>query len=203
MKLDLNQILEKLNSLPLNVRYGIFAGVLLLLVAADYFLLMRPQLAGMKSVHAETLKTQGDTARVKSEMERINAIRSGLEGMRGQLQAVSGKLRSSQEVSLIFEEISKAADGTGLKIDQLSLAPGKDGKDVLIATEDTKYFALPIVIIAHSGYHTFGRFLNKLEAADLLFMVQDLKMESGAAGGPLTIQATLNIIMADKIEAAQ
>ena len=54
--------------------------------------------------------------------------------------------------------------------------------DTVVTGPDSQYYALPIVIAAHSGYHMFGHFLNKLESGNLLFMVHDLRIEDTGNG---------------------
>ena len=195
-KVNMQGLIGYFNSLDIKARYTIFAVCVGAVVALDYFLLIRLQLQWMAAADTAIQSVAADTARVKSDVQRVGQIKQNLEISRAELESVNSKIRSMEEVPAILEEISRTANEFHVNIEQL--APVKAEKEALLAGAGSQYYSLPIVITAHSGYHMFGHFLNKLESGNLLFMLRDLRVEQGAqAAGDLTIQATLKIIVTD------
>ncbi len=197
MKFDIGPHLEKLNGLDIKARYGIFAGILIVLVLADYFLIINMQRSGINSLEADTKTLVADIERVQADKQRIHQIRENLEKARKELDAMNLKLRPRSEVPMILEDISRIANDVGLKIDQLM--PLKESQETLINSPEGNYYALPIVIQGHCGYHIFGRFLNQLERANLYFTIRDARIESNPKSQDSHIvQATIKVILVDK-----
>ena len=195
--MNIQALIGRINDLDIKVRYAIFGLGVLLAAGLDYVFILRLQINDLKKISTEIETLSTDTVHIKGEMQRINEIKKGLEGMRSRLQALNNKIRSVREVPSILEDISRMANACGVKIDQLS--PAKQGQELLMTNPDAKYYALPIVISAHCGYHVFGRFLNKLEQGSLLFLVRDLRMEGNDKdAGSFSIAATLKVILADR-----
>ncbi len=196
MNVHIQSILERLNRLDIKMRYAIFAVVVLLIGSIDYFLLLRLQFNALNKMDSEFKTLSADTTRVKGDVQRIEDIKKGVVDMRAKLQELNAKVRTVQEASSVFQDISSVANASHVNIDQLS--PTKEGREVLATLPDAKYYALPIVISAHSGYHMFGRFLGSLESGNILFLLRDLRMDSGDKNAATVgIQATLKIVLVD------
>jgi len=198
-KFDLKPLVNRFNALDERARYTIFGLFLVVVVGLDYFLVLRLQAGFLRKVGEGITTLSQDTARVRADAQRINDIKKGLEDMRSQLQALNNKVRPLQEIPAVLSDIARIANDSGVSIDQL--VPAKEGPESLLTSGDTKYYALPIVVSAHSGYHMFGRFLNKLESGNLLFLVRGLRMETGdIPANNLAVQATLKVVLADRAE---
>ena len=195
--MNVQSLIEKFNSLDLRIRIAVFGLCLVVIAGLDYALLMQFQLGILGKINEDIKKMSQETERVKTDIQRIGDINRSFETLRSQLLEMGGKVRSVQAVPAALEDISRMANESGVRIDQLT--PAKEGPEVLSTNADTKYYTLPIVINAHSGYHMFGRFLNKLESGNILFLVQDLRIENNEAqAGNLSIQATLKVVLSDR-----
>ncbi len=197
MKIDFGQIVEKFNQLDIKIRYGIFVGVLLAIVVLDIFTIMGFQWLSLQKIDSENLTLQQNIERLKMELQSINQIKAGLSNSRAQLEAMNVKIRPVADKDAILEDISRLANEEDVKIDQLS--PQTESQQVLISTNTVKYYALPVVIQATSGYHTFGHFINRLESAKLFFILTNLEIENhGVDIYHHSINATLKVVLSDK-----
>ncbi len=197
MKFDLSKILEYFNNLNDQARYAILGSVVFLIILLDVFLLVLPQISGIANVNDQMRKMSEDTQQVLTDRQRINQLRKNLREARVQLSSLSLKVRPIQEVPAILSTISSIAKEYGVKIDQL--VPEKDRQEDLTAAADGKYYALPIVIKAHCGYHMFGRFLNKLESEDLYFIMKDFIIQNDEKDTNTHLfSLTIKIILVDK-----
>lgn len=197
MNPQVQAILDKLRAQDEKIRYAIFAVVLLFIFAVDFFGIVNFQLGSIKSMQEEIKKIRDDSTRVTADIQRVQNVQKSLEDMKTKLLALNSKIHTAQEMPAIFEQISRTANEFHVNIDQLT--PSKEPEEVLATGPDGKYYALPIVITAHCGYHMFNRFLGKLESSDLLFLVRDLKMDGADKDVVnIAISATLKIVLVDR-----
>jgi Tfp pilus assembly protein PilO len=176
MKPNLRKILEYFNNLNEQARYCVLVGVVFLVVLLDALLLVLPQINSIAGINDQIKKLSEDTQQVLTDWGRINQLRKNLDEARIRLRSLSVKVRSIQEVPAVLSTISSIANDYGVKIDQL--IPEKSQQETLTAAADGKYFALPIVIKAHCGYHMFGHFLNRLENENLYFIMKDFIIQN-------------------------
>ena len=176
MKIDLSKILGYFNNLNDQARYAILGGVVFLIILLDVFLLVLPQINGIGHVNDQIKKISEDTQQVLTDRQRINQLRKNLQEARVQLNSLSLRVRPIQEVPAILSTISSIAKEYGVIIDQL--VPEKSQQEDLTVAADGKYYALPILIKAHCGYHMFGHFLNKLENGDMYFILKDFIIQN-------------------------
>jgi len=197
MKLNLATMISQFNQLELKVRLSVFAGVLLMLVLADVFTVLGFQWGALQKIGQDNQTLHDDIERLKGDLLRIDQMRSGLQNSRTQLEGMNSKIHSVGEVSPILEDVSKIANQAGVKIEQLT--PQSDAQQALITSGAVKYYALPIVVQATSGYHMFGHWMNQLESAALFFNLSSLTIED--QGGDVNhhrINATFKVVLSDK-----
>ncbi len=196
MKISIQNVMRGINRADIKVRYGIFAGILLAAFALDYFLLMGPQIRSLKGLEEAVKTASADVERVSNDLQRTRQLKDGLNSSRAELEAMSLKVRSLQEVPVILEEISRTANQFNVKIDQVKPLP--ESQETLISAPEGKYYALPIVIQARSGYHMFGHFLSTLESGHLFFTIRDWHMQADQDAKGLLVQATLKVVLTQK-----
>jgi Tfp pilus assembly protein PilO len=197
MKPDLNKILAQFNNLNDQARYAILGGAVFFIILLDVFLLVLPQIGSISDINGQIKQMSDDTQRVLTDRQRIRQLKKNLEDSRASLNALTQKVRPIQEVPAILSTISSIANEYGVKIDQLE--PEKNQQESLKAASADKYYALPVLIKAHCGYHMFGHFLNKLEQEDMYFIMQDFIIQNdGANTNSHSFSLTIKIILVDK-----
>lgn len=199
MKLDLNTILGYFNNLNDQARYAVLTGVIFLILLLDVFLLLLPQMNGIANNNDQIKQLSADTQQVVVDKEQISVLKKNLQNERAQASSLSVKVRATQEVPAILGTISSIANEFGVKIDQL--VPEKNQQEVLTSDADGKYYALPVLIRAHCGYHMFGQFLNKLENEDLYFILKDFIIQNDANDATTHLfSLTIKIILVDRAQ---
>jgi len=197
MKPDLNKILEQFNNLNDQTRYAALGGVVFFILLLDIFLLVLPQMGAISDINAQVKQLSDDTQQVLTDKQRIKQLKKNLEDSRAQLDALTQKVRPIQEVPAILSTISGIANEYGVKIDQMD--PEKNQQEALKAASADKYYALPVLIKAHCGYHMFGHFLNKLENENMYFIMKDFIIQNdGPNSNTHLFSLTIKIILVDK-----
>ena len=146
-------------------RYYVFVGILFFFFLLDYFLLMSPQLGALKKINPEIKTLSDNIKKAKEDIEKLNTYKGDLEKASQKFEEANLKIKSRDEISYILEYIANIANETGVKIDQIM--PDMLGQDLLTENPQRKYYELPIYMEARSGYHEFGRFMNKIEQNDI------------------------------------
>ncbi|MBF0489197.1 MAG: type 4a pilus biogenesis protein PilO [Candidatus Omnitrophica bacterium] len=197
MKIDFSQIIEKFNQWDVNARYAVFGSVLLMLFLLDFFTILGFQWRAFEKINSENQAMQENTDHLKANLQRISEMNNGLKLSRSQFEVVNARIRSLGEVSSVVEDVSRVASECEVRIEQVT--PQSEFQQALISSESTKYYALPIVIQATSGYHMFGHFINKLESSNLFFTLSNLTIEDRTSDSRLhSINATLKVVLSDK-----
>jgi type IV pilus assembly protein PilO len=197
--LNFDLVTEKIKKLDPKYRYLIFGGALLLVFLINYFLLLGPLMGSLNKMSAKTSEIRQNLQGVKNDIARIDQNRAQLEKIRGQINEVKIKIRSKQEVPLILEDISRNANQTGVKIDQLM--PLKDQQDTLAKTEQVNYFSLPILIQVRSSYHDLGRFLAQLEGDKIFYSLSGLSITANPKDATRQmVQLTIKSVISEKAD---
>lgn len=194
--MNMQAFIDRYNALDAKIRYGIFGGLVLSFLALDFFTVFQWQLSALSKTSEEIQAMNTNIQRVDADMQRFKQTKGNLEKSAAELSAITDKIRPRSQSSAVLEDISRLANESDVSIDQL--APSKDGEESLTSPAGVKYYALPIVINAQSGYHMFGRFLNKIESKNLIVLTRDLQIEGGnTPEAKLNIQATIKVIVWD------
>jgi len=148
-------------------------GILVVFVLYINFLL-KPTIAGLKDVSPKVSKLAFEIQRVEDWTKKKPRMQRELTKLRSEISRYEGMLPSEKEIPALLEELSQMARESHVKI--IGIRPGKN-----VASEPGKesfYQEIPISIKAKSGYHQLGVFISKLEGADRLFAVRDIKIKS-------------------------
>jgi len=158
----ISSIFERIDG---NNRYYVLVGFMALFFLLDYFVLMSPQLSALGKINPEIQAVSDNIKRVKGDMKKLDTYQSDLEKLSEKFEEANLKVKSRDEVPIILEHIANIAGETGVKIDQIM--PDSLDQELLTENNQRKYYDLPIYIEARSGYHSLGRFLNKLSQSDI------------------------------------
>jgi type IV pilus assembly protein PilO len=201
MKVNFNFdiITEKIKKLDPKYRYVIFGATLLLVFLLNYLIFLGPLMGSLKKMSASTSELKQNLQNVKNDIARIDQNRAQLEKIRSQINEVKIKIRTKQEVPLILEDISRIANQNGVKIDQLM--PLKDQQEVLAKNENVRYYSLPILIQARSGYHDLGSFLAQMEADKIFYSLSSFSVTSNPKEtARQVVQLTVRSVISEKYD---
>ena len=158
----ISSVFEKIDG---NNRYYVLVGFMVLFFLLDYFVLMSPQLSALGKINPEIRAVSDKIKKVKADTKRLGTYQNDLEKLSEKFKEANLKVKSRDEVPIILEYIANIAGDTGIKIDQIM--PDSLDQELLTEAGQRKYYDLPIYLEARSGYHSLGRFLNKLSQGDI------------------------------------
>ncbi|MBI2095828.1 MAG: type 4a pilus biogenesis protein PilO [Candidatus Omnitrophica bacterium] len=150
------------------------AGVFLLL--ADLIFLVNPMIRSVAKTAPKVMETGRELKRLREDAKNKDAIRKEWETLKERLAGEESRFVSAAEVPALFENLSRQAFDSGVKI--MSIRPTETRRS---PAASAAYAPLPIQMSALAGTHEFGDFLGRLEAAGTFFKVTDLKIASNPA----------------------
>ncbi|MBI5416092.1 MAG: type 4a pilus biogenesis protein PilO [Candidatus Omnitrophica bacterium] len=174
MKLNIQELIAKVDE---KNRYYILIGALVLIFLLDYFVVMQPQLVALTKIRPEIKILLQNIQTARDDTQKTGFYQGEIKRLQGVLGKTSRKVLSKDEVSAILERISRLAGETGMKMDQIP--PFNEDQEILLEDRKRTYYALPILLEARSGYHNFGKFLNRLEQDDLFLSVTTFSVSAG------------------------
>jgi Tfp pilus assembly protein PilO len=192
-----DKIISFLNDTDERMRYLIFAGVLLLIFMLDYFILMKPQLTALTKIIPKNRILIQDINKTKEDIQRIPEYKKSIDQSREKLDKFGTRILSKRQLSVILERISKLANENNVLIDDLM--PNMQSQEKILESPDRRYFTLPILIELRGGYHNFGKFLNQIEKAEIVFKVDSLTMTRTDDPQHLAIKLSLKTIVFEDV----
>ena len=188
-----NKVIAKISAMDRQQRYLVFGGVLLFVFLLDYLILMRPQLGALGKLSPKIQTLAADLKTNKDNIQKIDYYRSESERLKEKVALLNARVRSKEEMSQVLEEISSLANDNRVKIDQI--IPNMDDTQSILKNNHRNYSTLPIAIEAKSNFHNLGRFINKLETAEIFFTVGNLMITPGDDTRQHSIKLTVNAIV--------
>ncbi len=172
--MDLETLQEKIFSkipygrlvgVPLKARWGIVAGVPVLLIVLFYFLLISGTVAESDTIREDLLKTQKDV-QVKEALERrLPEFESKIAELDGQLTMIRRQLPEKREIPDLLDQISNLGTQSGL-VFQLFKPRAEVEKDF--------YAEVPVDLVIYGGFHNVVEFFDKVGRMPRIVTISDI-----------------------------
>jgi Tfp pilus assembly protein PilO len=179
MNLDFRPLLGKLKAMPVQQLFISLGAAVVLLLALDVMLVLRPQVGGIVAIDRKTAQIKTDIDTLVSNKQRMAQFREGLDSARKTMKNFKAMVRKEDEVPVVLKILSTLANEYGVKIDQL--IPQKSDGTVIVKNEDGQYRSLSILVRAKAGYHQLGRFLSRLEQERVFWYLESVDIIADAA----------------------
>jgi type IV pilus assembly protein PilO len=166
-QLDAQKLLEQLDQLPPIARYGVYAGVAVLVLLVYYFSLYGEAQRKLQVAQTRLAKLQGEIAEAKAVAVNLEKFRASGEELREQLRIALERLPNATELPVLLTDISSLGKKAGLEF--RAFKPGKE-------IEREFYAEVPIDIEFVGKYHEAGVFLDRLSRLSRIVNVTTLKM---------------------------
>lgn len=177
--------------------YYIVIGICVAFLIADYFVILQFQLRSLGSLNPKITTLSQELTSVQNNIQRLPQFKQERERLQAELEKTNRKIRTKEEVPVLLENISLIANRNGVRIEQIR--PDQAVDKPILTNEDGKYFSIPVVVEAASGYHHFGRFLNQLETEGDLVTIPDFMIASSDKDTQRhRIKLTINAVVFEK-----
>ncbi len=144
-----------LGSAPRTVRYSVLAAALVLILVADYFLLISDKRDQLDRLGKQELQLMADFEAKQQKAANLEAYEQQLADMQELLETMFRQLPSKTEMDKLLVDVSQTALAAGIDV-QLFEPQGEEFHDF--------YAERPISIRMLGDYHQFGEFVSGVAA---------------------------------------
>lgn len=174
---DIKQkILKAVNTVNEKNPYYLVIGFLVFVLALDYFLIMQFQLGVIRKLGPKIIEVKDGFEQFETNKARVGKYKKDIEKLDIQLAGLDERIRTTAEIPGVLEELSRIANRNKIYVEQI--LPDTNLGDPVLKNAEGKYYLLPVVVDAKSGYHDFGRFLNELEGKGALMEIDQMMISS-------------------------
>lgn len=174
----MNPFLDRLKELEARYLYMILAGIIVLVAVADFGLVMCRQLEWIGVLDDKIVQMNKDITDLATNRQRLAQFNVQLDLARLARKNFNAMVHRKEEVPVVLNSISRIANEFGVKIDQL--APQAVSAAPLVQNDDGKYYTMNIAVRVRSGFHAFGRFINRMERERLFWQLEDFTIATDA-----------------------
>ncbi len=193
---QISKLISKINEQNPFLVVSIAAGVILVLF---YFIFFQAKIKETTALGAEIGNLSQSLDQTKSDLQRINQYNQELDNLRKKIENFNKKVKSKDEIPVALESLSRLASDNGVKIEQMM--PDEARSEIILSNAEGNFVAIPVVIGARSGYHDFGKFVNKLEDSGIFLGVSDFGvMTNSADSNQHMVKLVLRLVIFEKVE---
>ncbi len=175
--LDAAQILEQLERLPAVARYGVRAGVALLVFVLYWFTMASSATGRLNLLETQLSKLQNEISEARAVASNLKSFEARREELQAQLDAALGQLPNSKELPGLLTDMSSLGKKSGLEVRYFD--PMKEISRGFFAE-------VPIKVEFFGAYHDVGIFFDRLSRLSRIVNITklDMSVESERAGLP-------------------
>jgi len=146
-------------------------------VVIAYAFIASPQVLNIVTLSSANSALKNDLKNARKEIDRIPLSLKMLEEQKDRVfSGQVSRLLQEGEMPNLLEAISAMANSSGVKIIGITPVAASGGE-----TKNAAYREAQIMIIAKSGYHELGLFINKIENAVKFMNISDISIISNNA----------------------
>jgi Tfp pilus assembly protein PilO len=197
-------------------QWGLLTAVACLAVlAAGWFLLVKPQHAKAASLRQQAQSIQTSNQSLQLQVNQLRQQQQGLPAQQKKLAQIAAKVPNNPALPALIRQLSTAADAAGVNL--VSLAPGQPtlvqatagathlpasatgsaaaGSGAASSTTPTATLAsIPLALNVQGSYYNLEQFFSNVEGLNRAMLVTGFALVPGgsATGAPSTTSATAN-----------
>lgn len=163
-----NPVFEKLEQLTKVQRIAIWAGVLVLLIAALVYFSYLPNLKNIDRLRTRLAKIENELKIAKKNARELNAYRKKMQEAEEQFKIVMRALPEKEEIPTLLTGISKAGKDSGLEFILFKPTP---------EIEKDFYAEIPVAMQVIGDYHGVATFFENVANLNRIVNIRDIDMK--------------------------
>jgi type IV pilus assembly protein PilO len=163
-----NPVFEKLEQLTKVQRIAIWAGVLVLLIAAFVYFSYLPNLKNIDRLRTRLAKIENELKVAKKNARELNAYRKKMQEAEEQFKIVMRALPEKEEIPTLLTGISKAGRDSGLEFILFKPTP---------EIEKDFYAEIPVAMEVIGDYHGVATFFESVADLNRIVNIRDIDMK--------------------------
>lgn len=163
----MEQLLERVNKLPLAAKAGIVVGLIVLVTVGTWFLLIQDTEAAIESLAAQQLTLDQTYLEKKEIADNLLDRRREMDQLEQRLQDALTELPERKDLDELLAALNDLGKKAGLEITKV--IPGAE-------TPEAFYARIPVVMTVKGNYHEIAIFLQEISQMKRIVNVTNLKL---------------------------
>lgn len=163
----LGPVIEKIEKLSRPQRIGIYAGVLVVIIALAVWLSFWPKMDEIGKLEKKLAQVQQELDIAKRNASELNDWRNKMKKKEAQYKTVMRALPESEEIPTLLEAVSQAGKDAGLEFVLFQPKP-ESPKDF--------YAEIPVDINVSGTYHEVAGFFDRVSNLKRIVNIRNVKM---------------------------
>ena len=175
------------------------AVVCLAVLAAGWFLVIKPQRAQASDLRTQRQSVEDHNAQLRSQVAQLQQQQKGLPSQQKLLSQIATKVPDNPALPALIRQLSAAADGAGVNL--MSLAPGQPAlatppvattttttttTSTTAAAAAAPLATIPITVQVQGSYFNVEQFFTAVESLSRAMLVTGFTMAPAGNGGATT-----------------
>lgn len=170
----MKELLDRILALPRQQKIGVLAGLVVLLLALDYFFLYSPQSLAVSQLAENIANIQKERDKKRQLTANLPKLQQELKELDGRLKQAVAQLPDQKEIPDLLSNVSSKARASGLEI--LVFRPrGENPQDF--------YSEIPVDIVVRGGFHELVTFFDEVGRLDRLVNIHNIEIRNAKVQG--------------------
>ena len=170
----MKELLDRILALPRQQRIGILAGLIIGLLALDYFFLYSPQSLTISQLTENIGKMQQERDKKKQLVANLPRLEQQLKELDGRLRQAVAQLPDQKEIPDLLSNISSKATESGLEI--LMFRPRAENPQDF-------YSEIPVDVVVRGGFHELVAFFDEVGKLNRLVNIRNIEIRNPKVQG--------------------
>ncbi|MFY0529282.1 type 4a pilus biogenesis protein PilO [Archangium gephyra] len=162
--------LERLAKAPPAVRFGVLAGLVMVLTASNFFFGIQPLEVEMEEQQAEQRKLDLELAEKSEIAQNLNERRREMDVLEQKLAEALTELPENKDIEELLAQINDIGKKSGLEIARVEPGPETVGGGDFFAR-------IPIKMVVSGNYHEIAMFLQEVSTMRRIVNVNNIKLD--------------------------
>ena len=177
----MEQLLERINKAPNQLKFGVMFGVVAALTAANYFMLIDPAEQEILSLRGQQVALEKTLAEKQEIAQNLNERRKEMDELERKLLAALSELPEKKDVDELLAQLNDIGKKSGLEIS--AVTPGTEVPAAFFAR-------IPIKVSVTGNYHEVALFLQEIAGLRRIVNVNNIHLGNGVVRNDKVVLST-------------
>lgn len=170
----MEQLIERINKLAMPAKAGIIAGIILVITAGTYFLVIADLDESIAAIKADQAGKEITLAEKQAIADNLNERRKEMDALDQKFQEALTQLPEKKDIEELLAQLSDVGKKSGLEISKV--IPGGEASEGF-------YSRIPISMAVSGNYNEIAMFLQEIANLRRIVNVSDLKLAAPTLKG--------------------
>ncbi len=177
----MEQLLERINKAPNQLKLGVMFGVVALMTAANYFLVVEPTEQEIVILQGQQAALEKTLAEKQEIAQNLNERRKEMDELERKLLAALSELPERKDIDELLAQLNDIGKKSGLEI--AAVQPGPE--------QPAQFFAkIPIKVSVTGNYHEIALFLQEIAGLRRIVNVNNIHLGGGIVRNDKVVLST-------------